>query len=405
MLILFISGLLALAIFLVFGGFAIKRQASNTRASESTIRSLREERRRLATAVDQAAETIVITDLSGTIQYANPAFERITGYTVAEALGQNSRMLKSGYQDADFYQQMWDTISAGTVWTGRFTNRRKDGSLYEEEASISPVTDGHGKIVNFIAVKQDVTARVRAEAEVLVLNAALVRTVEELRSANHDLEAFSFTVSHDLRAPLHTVGGFATMLANERERLTPEDVSVAIGAIRRSTTKMTALIEELLAFARLGKQEMTRAEIDMTALVHEVYADLDPQRDGRSIRFSVAPLPTAQGDIGMMRQVFVNLQSNAIKYTRKIADASIEIGTVDKNGAATYFIRDNGTGFDMLQADKLFKPFQRLHSSEDFEGTGVGLSIVRRVIERHDGKVWAEAFEGRGATFYFTIGL
>jgi signal transduction histidine kinase len=247
-------------------------------------------------------------------------------------------------------------------------------------------------------------------AQIQEQNAVLERRVrertEELESANDELEAFGSSAAHDLRTPLRTITGFADVLLDPRAKLSPEEVQRYVRMIRDGSAQMSALINDLLAFSRLGRQELSRQTIDLTALCKAVYQDLASETEGRRIQFRLQELPPANGDPALLRIVFVNLLSNAMKYTRPREVAVIEIGVSEKReeNAPVYFVRDNGVGFAMADADKLFGVFQRLHHAHEFEGTGVGLATVRRIIERHGGRIWAEAAPDTGATFLFTLG-
>jgi signal transduction histidine kinase len=246
-------------------------------------------------------------------------------------------------------------------------------------------------------------------AQIQEQNALLEKRVRErtaeLESANNELEAFCTSAAHDLRTPLRTITGFADVLLDPRAKLPPESAERYIRMIRDGSGQMSALINDLLNFSRLGRQELSRQLVDLDQLCREVFDDLAGERAGRKVELKLAPLPPADGDPALLRVVFVNLLSNALKYSRPRAAAVIEIGVSSVPGEKTpvYFVRDNGVGFDLRDADKLFGVFQRLHHAHEFEGTGVGLATVRRIIDRHGGKIWAEAELDEGATFFFTL--
>jgi two-component system sensor histidine kinase/response regulator len=238
-------------------------------------------------------------------------------------------------------------------------------------------------------------------------NAALERRVRErtaeLESANHELEAFSYSVSHDLRAPLRHIDGFAGLLANSAGSKLSESDAHYLKLIINSVHQMGRLIDDLLDFSRMGRTELRRIQVDLQELLETVIQELQPEIGSRNIVWKKNPLPTVQADPSLLRQVFVNLLFNAIKYTRPRDPAQIEIGCTTEPGETVVFIRDNGVGFNMQYADKLFGVFQRLHRQEDFEGTGIGLANVRRIVARHGGRTWAEAELDKGATFYFSL--
>ena len=241
------------------------------------------------------------------------------------------------------------------------------------------------------------------EAEVFQSSQRVQAANKQLEAANKELEAFSYSVSHDLRAPLRTVDGFSQAVLEDFGEQLPDEGKRYLQTIRRGAQQMGELIDDLLKFARLSRATMEVAHVDMNRLVRTALSDLHFKTDDPRVELQCGELPACTGDSPLLRQVWVNLLSNALKYTGRRDKAVIEVGSLTKDGATVYFVKDNGAGFDMIYADKLFGVFQRLHRAEDYEGTGVGLAIVQRIVHRHGGRVWAEAEEDRGATFYFTL--
>lgn len=245
-------------------------------------------------------------------------------------------------------------------------------------------------------LRREITERERAEEEIK-------RYAERLEIANKELETFSYSVSHDLRAPLRHIDGFATLLQRHATAL-DEKGRRHLATISEAAKQMGCLIDDLLVFSRVGRAEMRRTAVNLGQLVKDAMRDMQPDLEGRTITWNIGVLPTVQGDSSMLHQVLVNLIANAVKYTRPCEQVKIEIGS--SNGASdetVVFVRDNGVGFDMQYAHKLFGVFQRLHGASEFEGTGIGLANVRRIIQRHGGRVWAEGKVGEGATFYFAL--
>lgn len=622
-------------------------------------------------ALEASANAIMITDTAGNIQWVNPAFTSLTGYSAAEITGKNPRVLKSGRQKREFYKDLWDTILAGKTWHGVLVNKRKDGSIYLDEQTITPVLDSQGRVANFIAVKQDITerrraeealresedryralaeashdmislldadgqirytnqfaaaqfgalpqeligkniadifppevaarqlanirktlaegeplyveapvrfggspiwlgswltptsiqqgkaaliasrditerkraeealreseerfrlalenspivvfnqdlelrytwvynphpgftpetvlgktdaellsaedaahltqikrrvvetgvtareqvrttiggeaffydltvepvrgaagkivgvtcasvdttAQSRAEEEIRKLNVELEERVRErtaeLKSANGELEAFAYSVSHDLRAPLRAIDGFSRILLETHTASLNEEGARYFNLIRDNARRMGQLVDDLLAFSRLGKQPLKKETVSPLVIVSRALEELHAEQDGREVELIIGDLPDCEADPALLKQVFLNLLSNALKYTRAREKARIEVGALTISdfrsqiadwdsyplkseilnlNSKIYFVRDNGVGFDMKYADKLFGVFQRLHRAEEYEGTGVGLAIVQRIVHRHGGQVWAEAEVDKGATFYF----
>lgn len=224
-----------------------------------------------------------------------------------------------------------------------------------------------------------------------------------LESVNKELEAFSYSVSHDLRAPLRAISGFSDAILEDYADRLDDEGKRYLGLIVENTHSMGQLIDDLLAFSRLGRQEITTVEVDMVVLAREIFDDIAVQESGRDIAFTARPTPSAYGDRSLIRQVLVNLLANAVKFTRSKKRALIEFGWLPEVDGGAYYVKDNGVGFDMKYAGKLFGVFQRLHGDTEFEGTGVGLATVYRIITRHGGRLWAEAEVDKGATFYFTL--
>ncbi len=225
----------------------------------------------------------------------------------------------------------------------------------------------------------------------------------QLEAVNKELEAFSYSVSHDLRAPLRHIDGFSKLLVEEFGEGLPEEAARYLTRIREGARRMGQLVDDLLNLGRVGRRELTPQVTGLASLVQEVVGELKSETAGREVEWRIGELPFADCDPALLKQVFANLLSNAVKFTRPRPRALIEVGTMTQDGRTAVFVRDNGVGFSMKYADKLFGVFQRLHRQEDFEGTGVGLATVQRIIHKHGGKIWAEAGLERGSTFYFTL--
>jgi len=359
--------------------------------------------------VEQMPAGVFRKDAAGRYVFVNSYFARIRNETPEQFLGQLPQELPPA--ERPFVEEA-TRHHAQIMKTGRPIEvldeyRRNDGQTLFFHVVKSPVLDSDGKITGSQGVLLDVTTEKRAEGEVRRLNAELEQRVIErtaqLEAANKELEAFSYSVSHDLRAPLRAVNGFAGIVLEEFGPQLNGEGRRYLERIRNGGRQMGVLIDDLLAFSRLGRQSMSTQSIDAAQLVQAALGELAPQLERPQIVINTGQLPICRGDPVLVKQVWINLLSNAIKYTRDRAPAIIEIGCERKQDEHIYFVRDNGAGFDMQYAHKLFGVFQRLHRSDEFEGTGVGLAIVQRIVHRHGGRVWAEAELDRGATFYFTL--
>jgi PAS domain S-box-containing protein len=276
------------------------------------------------------------------------------------------------------------------------------------EVTARPLRDSQGNLGGGVAVLRDITERKAAEQKVQELNqnleARVIERTAELKAANKELEAFTYSVSHDLRAPLRHISGFTKILVEKFHSSLPAEAQQHLQLIAQGANRMGQLVDELLKLARLGRQALSVEVTELSFLVKDVVTLLAPETVGRQVEWKIDELPSAECDPVLIRQVFQNLISNALKYSRPRSPAVIEIGRTEKEGETVIFVKDNGVGFDMRYMDKLFGVFQRLHLAEEFEGTGIGLATVERIIKKHGGRVWVEAELDRGATFYFTLG-
>jgi PAS domain S-box-containing protein len=371
--------------------------------------AVRESQQRFQGMVETLSDWIWEVDQNGVYTYVSPKVQDLLGYEPKEVLGKTPFDLMPP-EEAQRVAGLFEPLLAArqTLVTLENTNRHKDGHLVVFETNGVPFFDAHGRFKGYRGTDRDITERKRAEEQVRQLNEELEQRVVErtaqLEAANKELEAFSYSVSHDLRAPLRAMDGFSRILVDEYASQLPSEAARYLKTIRESSQQMRHLIDDLLSFSRLSRQPLNKQTISTNDLVRQALQSLNVEQQGRLIEISMGALPPCRGDPSLLRQVWINLISNALKFTREQAVARIEVGCLtQEDGAQVFFVKDNGVGFDMRYADKLFGVFQRLHRAEEYEGTGVGLAIVQRIIHRHGGRVWADGEVERGATFYFTL--
>lgn len=368
-------------------------------------KQMEEAKARLASILEATPDFVGFADANDKhILYVNRAGRKMIG------IGEDDDVTELKIPDAHpewankmFSDEILPAAIRDGIWRGECAFLNRDG----KETPVLMVLIAHkapnGRVEVFSTISRDITELKHAEEEIKELNEELKRNIIQLESANKELEAFSYSVSHDLRAPLRAIDGFSRVILEDYSDKLDDEGARFLNIIRSSTNKMGQLIDDLLMFSRLGRQEIKRSEIDMDKLTKTVFRELEPTAHERKVEFNINNLPPSHGDRAMIRQVLVNLLSNAIKFTRPKETAMIEVGILSKENENIYYVKDNGVGFDMKYVNKLFGVFQRLHSSEEFEGTGVGLANVQRIIHRHDGRVWAEGEVGKGATFYFSL--
>lgn len=373
---------------------------------KATIEALRETNRNLIGLLNRAPAAIVTLDPEGKVRMWNPAAELIFGWKAGEVIGQPNPIVPAA-KLAEFSSKHRDVVGGDTLLGLEVVRQKKDGEDIDISVSTAVVRDDEGAVETVIGVILDITARKQVEREIRELNSTLEERVtqrtQELREAIRDLESFSYSVSHDLRSPLRSIDGFANVLLEDYSEVLDDEGRRLLGIIVRNAQRMGQLIDDLLEFSRMGRRPLARTTTDVRGVAGAILQELRESHPERAVDIALADLPSAQADSSMLRQVLVNLISNAWKFTRKAERARIEVAATDEGSHFRYWVKDNGAGFDMQYADKLFGVFQRLHRQDEFEGTGVGLAICHKIVTRHGGTIWAEAAPGEGATFHFTL--
>jgi PAS domain S-box-containing protein len=330
----------------------------------------------------------------------NEALAKMIGYSSEELIGHTS--VELGLVDAGSRAKILEAIHThGTVRNVEIQLHTKSKQIVDVLVSIEQI-ELNGQACA-LSIQYDITELKRALREVQRLNDDLEQRQVALLAANQELESFAYSVSHDLRAPLRAIDGFSEILAKNYGAALPDEAHHYLRRVREGAQRMGRLIDDLLFFSRFTRQPLDKHPTSIQETIQQVLDELQGQMEGREIEIALGELPECQADPNMLKQVIANLLDNAIKYTRNRETAHIEIGSRQQEGQTVYFIKDNGVGFDMRFADKLFGVFQRLHRTEDFEGTGIGLATVQRIIQRHGGRIWAESELEQGATFYFTL--
>jgi PAS domain S-box-containing protein len=356
-----------------------------------------EQRLQLASIVESSDDAIIASDLNDAIQSFNKGAERLFGYAAHEVVGRSiSQLLPEGQLGEE--PALVARLRAGeTVTPLETVRRRADGHLVDVSVTMSPIRESQGQIVGVSWAGRDISERKRAQLQI-------VRAREAAEAANRELEAFSFSVAHDLRGPLRSIHGFSHILLKDYGPVLDAVAQTHLSRVQSSAKLMGRLIDALLELGRISRTDLSLQRVNLSHLASATAERLREFEPDRAVEFLIDDGLSEQGDSTLLGAVLDNLLGNAWKFTRNTLQARIEVGRTDDNGRSVYYVRDNGVGFDMAHASKLFGVFQRLHSSEEFEGTGVGLATVQRIIRRHGGDVWADATVGEGAAFYFTFG-
>jgi PAS domain S-box-containing protein len=379
------------------------------RVEQDLVRSREELKLEVAERTQQASllnlthDTIFVRNAADVITYWNRGAQELYGWTPEEAIGKRSHdLLRTVFPES--IDEINVQLRQTGRWEGELKHSKTDGTEVVVSSRWSLRRDEQERPVAIMETNNDITERKRREEEIQALNEELAKRSIDLEAINKELEAFAYSVSHDLRAPLRHMSGFTELLQKNAASVLNEKSQRYLGMILESAKRMGLLIDDLLAFSRISRTEANKKIVNLEQVVQEALSEVRQETVGRDIEWKVGKLPTWYGDKSMLRVALVNLISNAAKFTRTRPRAEIEIGcTNQRPDQVVIFVRDNGVGFNMKYANKLFGVFQRLHPTEAFEGTGIGLATVQRIVHRHGGKIWAESVVDQGATFYFSL--
>lgn len=392
----------SLALLVSWFGTVRRRIESDLREARDNLQIEVAERTQQASLLDLTHDSIFVRDMNSRVTYWNRGAEELYGWSSQEAVGKG--FLE--FLPTDFplpIEQINSELLKTGRWDGELTRTKADGARVVVASRWSVRLDDQGRAAAILETSNDITERKTREDKIERLNQELARRSTELEGTNKELEAFAYSVSHDLRAPLRHMSGYAELLQKRIGPSMDDKSNRYMAMILDSAKRMGNLIDDLLAFSRIGRAETQKSLVSLEQLTKEALSEIRQETEGRDIRWKIGSLPNLYGDRSMMRLVLINLLSNAAKFTRTRTPAEIEVGYTNGDPhEVIVFVKDNGVGFDMRYVNKLFGVFQRLHRSETFEGTGIGLATVQRIVHRHGGRVWAEGVLDGGATFYFS---
>ncbi|MEE8574918.1 MAG: ATP-binding protein [Thermodesulfobacteriota bacterium] len=366
-----------------------------------------EEIRKLSLAVEQSPAAVIITDTEGIIEYVNPKFTEVTGYFSKEAIGQKPNIVKSGKMQDSVYKELWETIKEGKEWRGEMTNKKKDGTFFEESLVITPMRDEGGIVTHYLGIKEDITEEnlMKKEQELMMREAERmmreqVDLVDKLEHSNQELKDFAYIVSHDLKAPLRAIGSLSDWIATDYADKFDEDGREQMELLRSRVRRMHGLIEGVLTYSKVGREAETITEVDLAKTVEDAIDFVGvPDR----IKVTVeGEFPILACDEIRIEQVFQNLLSNAIKYMDK-DEGFITVSCVDQGLDWQFNVKDNGPGIEEQYFKKIFQIFQTLSPRDEVEGTGIGLSVIKKIVEMYGGTIWVKSTPGEGSTFSFTL--
>lgn len=372
-----------------------KNVAKNLESAPAVLDATARELNNIRHALDQSA-IVAITDRTGAIIHVNDKFCEISKYAREELLGENHRIINSGYHDHEFFVKMWRTISSGQIWEGEIRNRAKDGSLYWVNTCIVPFLDEVGQPYQYVSIRYEITQRKYAEEQLRIF-------ADRLERSNRELQDFASIAAHDLQEPLRKIQTFGDRLNQRFGSGLEADGRDYLERMLSAAQRMRKLIDDLLTYSRVTTKTRPFEPTDLGQVVKEVLSDLEVRIELVKARVDVQPLPTIDCDPSQMRQLFQNLIANAVKFHKPGVQPVVTISARLEKGRCEILVEDNGIGFDEKYLDRIFTIFQRLHGRQEYEGTGVGLAVCRRIVERHGGSLTAKSQPDHGACFIVTL--
>lgn len=353
------------------------------------------ELKRVREALDRSA-IVAITDRRGTIIHVNDKFCEISKYSREELLGQNHRILNSGHHPKEFFEEMWRTITRGKVWENEIRNRAKDGTFYWVHTTIVPFLDQAGEPYEYVSIRFEISQRKIAEERLKIYAAKLERS-------NQELQNFASVAAHDLQEPLRKIMTFGDRLKKKYDGFLTEDGRDYLERMMSAAMRMRTLIDDLLSYSRVHSNARSFVKIDLNEVITDVLSDLEIRIEQTGAKLTLEKMPTIAADGSQMRQVFQNVIGNALKFHREGVMPEIRVSVQEQQGKWLISVSDNGIGFDERYLDRIFTIFQRLHGRHEYDGTGVGLALVRRIVERHGGSITAKSRPGEGSTFLIQL--
>ncbi|MDZ4678594.1 MAG: ATP-binding protein [Oligoflexia bacterium] len=348
-----------------------------------------------SSVVEQTADMVLVTDQDGVIEYVNPSFEKMTGYSKKEVIGLTPKILKSGQNNPQIYKILWNTILSGQTFNAVLINKKKNGELFYTEKTISPLFDDSNQVQHFVSTDRDVTEQKKAEE-------SLEKKAIALERANAELEQFTNIASHDLREPLRTITTYLQLIERKNAKTLDQESLGYMNFTIDAAKRMRDLIDDLLSYSKIGREKLVLQKTNCNDILNNIKANLQTTITEKGAEITSEELPVINADPSFLSQLLQNLIANALKYSNG-RKPNIQIKAEPSDGNWLFSVKDNGIGITRESYERIFKMFKRLHSTSEYTGTGIGLAICKKIVEEHGGRIWLESTVGEGSTFYFTM--